>query len=294
VQGGVRPLGELRWTLASSLSTTGAVTDLGHPTWVRASGGRWLAAATVDPDGFTAVPLYDTQAGAPFVKVANGGHDAPPNVVSGLALTPDWVFSAEAPWDVAWSEPYGDNTSGSGINIQIADATNLPEGLAALYGVGEGAGRLWLGHGVGVSRLEVTPDWGYEVVAGGGVYFEALAARPEPSRIAARSGPTPADPVEVYFADLTDGSIWMGLTTGAGNAPWRIVRGDGPRTQLDLVGDEQGAYGADLDRGEIWAIERGGAVRRVATGVRPWALALDAGRIYWTDVDARQVRSLPR
>jgi hypothetical protein len=103
------------------------------------------------------------------------------------------------------------------------------------------------------------------------------------------------DPVDVYFADLTDGSIWMGRTTGHPNIepPWRVVRGAGPRTQMDLAADEKGVVWSDYDKGEIWALPPSGQPYRLATG-RPRAIVLTATRVYWADVDARAIRWVAR
>lgn len=131
------------------------------------------------------------------------------------------------------------------------------------------------------------------------VPFAGLARAPHPDRLAAAGGPLSADPaltkpVDFVFADLSDGSVWHGRTSGTPTElPYRLVHGDGPRTQMDVAADAKGLVWSDLDRGEIWAAPAGGQPYLLARG-RPWAIALTADKVWWTDVEAQQIRTVPR
>jgi hypothetical protein len=293
VAGGVTPKGALHRAFFQTGDLLDVTEGFGHPTFVRSQAvdRPEVAVAGTDPaDGGPLAWLVDTSQ-APITPVARGGGQADGAIV-GLALTADWVVSLTGPPNDIYSfESYDGNSSGGG------------GGFYPLTGLGEGGGFLWISAGRsdtpgGVYRFAEDPGFGYSVVAGGGVYFDDLPAgvEPEAHRIGAQAGPTPSDPVTLWFADLRDGSIWTGRTTGPDTAvPWRLVRGDGrPRTAMDVAADRFGAVWSDLEAGEIWAQRPDGQVHRLATGIRPWAIALTPGFVYFTDVEAREIREVQR
>jgi hypothetical protein len=287
VAGGVAPQGALRRATLAGAPLDGA-TGFGHPTFVRMNGGPEVAVAGTDPaDGAPLAWLVTPGAGGLDVAVRGGGQID--GAIVGLALLPTWVMSVTGPpEDIYDFESYDGNATSGGW---WGEAT---------YGVGQGAGFLWLGAAVGVVRWADDGTGSWDTVGGGGVYNDLLTRKFQASRIAALPGATPADPVEVWFADLTDGSIWSGLTTGRDLAsgisatPFRVVVGDGPRTQMDLASDDEGVVWSDYDAGEIWAVSPGGQPHRLAAGVKPWAIALAPGKVYFTDVAARAIRSVAR
>jgi hypothetical protein len=280
------------------------VTGLGHATWVRKSmdpidayEDYLVAVAGNDPDGYEEswVLNLQTEDAPRWYGGITGSH------LVGLALQSGWVVYATAP----------DSPDGSGeVGWEEYDPVRFADSYwesggdygwdASVSGFGEGAGFLWLGSSAGVSRYgnlgrPQTGSWGYDLISGGGVYFEGMARAPRADRIAARPGPTPDDAVEIVFADLRDGSVWMGLTIGTSARPWRLVRGDGPRTQMDVVADDRAVIWSDYDRGEIWEfVSDSGAPPFLLARGKPWALALTPDRVYWTDTAAQAIRSVAR
>lgn len=294
VAAGIQPVGALKVARLDGTALPGAA-GFGHATWVRGGGATQFAVAGTDPTDDTvgltwifdpAAPYLDGNGDPTTIEVRGGGQFD--NRVVGLALWPAWVVTAMSPGYRLLQYQNYEGYSGGGLQLDDGNG-----GLEEFHGLGEGAGFLWLGGAGGVYRL--TDAGGIDTVPGGGVYFEPLAVPPRPHRIGATAGAGPADPIQVWFADLSDGSIWTGLTKGRpGDGPWRLVRGDGPRTQMDLAADGQGAVWSDLDRGELWAVRLGGRPYRLASGVRPWAVALAVDRVYFTDVDAQAIRWVAR
>jgi len=293
VTGGQAPKGRLRVRNLFFGDESSPVENFGHPTFLRrlAPDRPELAIAGTDPvDGGPLAWLWDGMGAA----VVRGGGQADGEIV-GLAIYGTTVFSITGPpWDILSYESFDGNSSGG------ASGYGPHTGL----GTGGGANLFWVGAGVSdvpgrIYRfLDADDGWGPSVVSGGGVYFDDLppGVAPEAHRIAARAGATVDDPFTVYFADLRDGSIWIGRTTGPDTAvPWRLVRGDGtPRTAMDVAADEKGAVWSDHDAGEIWAVTPAGQKHRLAKGVRPWAIHLTATEVLFTDTAARKIVAVPR
>jgi len=296
VTGGQTPKGTLHLADASTGATLATLPGFGHPTFVRSIGGGRPELAVAGTDAADGGPLawyVDTSAAA-LEALVRGGGQADGEIV-GLAIWDFGLFSITGPpEDVISYDAFDGNASGG------ASGYGPHTGL----GTGGGANLFWVGAGVSdvpgrVYRfLDADDGWGPSVVSGGGVYFDDLppGVAPEAHRIAARAGATVDDPYTVYFADLRDGSIWIGRTTGPDTAvPWRLVRGDGrPRTAMDVAADALGAVWSDHDAGELWAVTPTGQQHRLAKGVRPWAIHLTATEVLFTDTAARKVLAVPR
>jgi hypothetical protein len=306
------PAGALRSFVAGGVVTTVAV-GLGHPTFVRAAAGPEVAVIGTDPTSSAVVGLsyafdpttIDAVTGY-ATDLAHGGGSWGA-LATGLALTPTWMVTASGTGVPDDGGNYVDSADYLGLTGYVdfsyqAHVTSAGGVWESIISLGEG-GRsaldlpiLWAGWSGGVSRFEDLQDgWGYDVASGMGVYFDLLTPTPRPDRVAAVAGATPADPATVWFLDLNDGSVWKGLAPAAsGGAPWRVVRGTGPRTAMDLAADAAGVVWSDLEAGELWAADPAGQVYRLASGVHPWAIALTPERVYFTDVAAQQIRSVAR
>ncbi|HET9553874.1 MAG TPA: hypothetical protein VFP50_12965, partial [Anaeromyxobacteraceae bacterium] len=100
-----------------------------------------------------------------------------------------------------------------------------------IHSVVRGAGGWFAGADTGLRRFTI------QGIVEPVVPFAGLARAPHPDRLAAAGGPLSADPaltkpVDFVFADLSDGSVWHGRTSGTPTElPYRLVHGDGPRTQ---------------------------------------------------------------
>ncbi len=219
-------------------------------------------------------------------------------LVKGLVLLPSMMITGTDDGFPGSSSNYIESTSYDGNSTSVTGVNGGDPILAlGLGGTGSaGAPLLWAGFQGGVSRLEDLLDgWDYGVVSGAGVYFDALARKPVPARVAARPDAALADVFMVWFVDLTDGSVWKGRTLGRdGPPPWRVVQGDGPRTAMDLAADAGGVVWSDLEAGQIWACQDDGHPYLLASGVKPWAIALTAERVYFTDVQAQAIRWVAR
>jgi hypothetical protein len=249
----------------------------GQVTWVRASGSLVAVAGSelLLAGERGAAWLYNPGSGStPPTQVKYMSSGTEPSI-TGLALGSKFMVGIIDPLDLAWQDT---SVYWNGRSTPYA---------APLRGVGDGGGGFWIGGDSGVHGLNGldASDEGLLVP------FAGLPRTPHADRLAARNGPASTDPKVVYFADLADGSIWTGLSNAS--PPFRLVRGDGPRSQLDLAADDKGLAWSDLDRGEIWAVPPGGHPYLLARG-RPWAIALTADKVWWTDVDAREIRTVPR
>jgi hypothetical protein len=301
VAGGMVGRGVLHRVIAGAPAT--AVTGLGHATWIR----RYLG-ATAEPEAsqvIVAGSSWQTSSeewvGAFLVDVRRDATarwlsgDIGERVV-GVGLQGGWWMIAETP---ATSVGISNSLWWDAVDPEASGGGGVFTFDGALASLGEGGGHLWAGAGDGIRRLEYLGlpgvSLGFDIIGDAGLWFTEMRRAPRPDRVTARAGATPDDPFEVYFADLRDGSIWMGLTTGWGARPWRLVRGDGPRSQMDLAADARGVIWSDLDRGEIWeyAPDTGNPPFLLARG-KPWAIALTADRVYWTDVEAQAIRSVAR
>lgn len=282
VAGGMDPVGVLyRAPLAggTAAATTGFAP--GHGSWVTSAGGaRVLVSGTEDTYGYYDCWYLDPADAAGTLRSLCGWRDFPSTGVWGDYWA-GFVTRTE-------SDFYYENVANP---LSGGTASYWPD---QLFTVTRGAGFFWVGTSGGIYRIsEGDAGAGPDGVAGGGTYFDGLPTLPRPYRVAARSEAT-GDVKVLYFVDLSDGSVWTGRTTGAGNNPWRLVVGDGTRTQMDLAADDLGAVWSDYDRGEIWAVSAAGQKYRLAAGVRPWAIAITPTTVYFTDVDARAIRSVAR
>ncbi len=289
VAGGVTPKGALHYLGFKSGAQQVDVSGLGHASWVRATTGTEMVAVggTSDIDGPMAWLVDPTQSPATMSNL--GGGQGSYATLVGLELTPNWFVSA-----IRYPPSGGglidvESYSGSSLGINSGDDT--------FYSLGAGAGFLWTGERTGVDRLAGDAANYFDIVYGGGIDFSTLSTAPRPDRVTARAttGADAEAALEVYFADMTDGSIWTGRTTGYPNTtpPWRVVHGAGAKTQMDIAADDEGVVWSDYDKGEIWALPQGGSPYLLATG-RPWAITLTSTRVYWTDVDAKAIRWVAR
>jgi hypothetical protein len=267
----------------AATATAGFTDGPGHGSWVTsAAGGALLVSGTELGSGYHYYDCWflDPSDAAGTLRSICGWRDHPSFGVWGDF----WTGFVEETYSDFYYEEVANPLSGGGASY-YPDRT---------YTVTRGAGFFWVATTGGIYRIsEGDADNAPDGVSGGGTYFDGLPVRPVPHRVAARSEATGLVKV-LYFVDLTDGSVWTARTTGAGNAPWRLVRGDGPRSQMDVVADDDGAVWSDYDKGEIWAADASGQVYRVASGVRPWAIAITATTVYFTDVEAQAIRSATR
>jgi hypothetical protein len=286
VPAGNAAVGALRRAALDGTGVKDLAGPFGAPTFVRSGGGELVALAGKDADPswpYGQVWLVDPGQSPASARVLGGGSDG---VITGAVLLPDLLVNTISTM-VEYSSLDGNST---GV-IEFH-----PE---QLNGLGQGAGFVWLGGTAGVYRLTADAS-GADTVGAGGIYFDELPTPwPVPQRIAAHPGPTASDPLVVYFADLSTGSIWTGRTTGrAGTAgfvsPWRLVRGAGPRTQMDVAADDAGVVWSDHDAGEIWSLPKGAAQPFLLARGRPWAIAITATRVYWTDTELKAVRWVAR
>jgi len=328
VGGGSLPTGALL-TADRGGASTPLVTNMGHPTLVRSQPGPLVAVLGTDPFDDTtgnavlvqappALPVdgyYGGTADGVYQACGGGGQAA-----VGLAIAPNLLACASSEpqdggfgyqFDYTYHPPYPSTGGGtiSGFDhplhaLGTGGVIHVPAGADTSLDPPLGpydAPLLWLGETNLIYRLaDDGTSSDYSVVTGGGIYFDHLLRKPVAARIAAIPTPDLDGIYAVYFVDPTDGSLWKGRTTGPADSatpatPWRLVRGDGrARTAMDLAADDLGVVWSDLEAGEIWAADLHDQVHRLASGVHPWAIALTAERVYFTDVEARAIRSVAR
>ena len=307
ITNGATPQGAL-YARPAGGATSLVQAGLGHAGLVRTSGGSLALVSGTDLDYGLGYGLVLDLSTSPATTVYQEGPVYSSQVV-GLALTPTWEVTAFSStfWDDGGNEVLGEPLDQSGdlygfnVGIEGLSPSCPTAGVSCVYplqALGQGGTsvggtpRLWLAHPAGVSMVE-DDGTGYSITSGAGVYFDALARWPSPGAVAGLNGTFPTDPSTVYFVDPADGSVWKGTNVGAAT-PWRLAKGDGPRTAMDMAGDEAGVVWSDYDRGEIWAVDLHGQAYRLVAGQHPWALALTADRVYWTDPVAGAIRSIAR
>ncbi len=277
VAGGVDPVGVLyRASITGGTATATPGFAPGHASWVTSAGGGSVLVTGTESSYSDC--WYVDAAGTATIVCGYRDYSIAGVVSNGL-----WTCYADTGWYALMCDR---------IDVVWSSTTGWDQPLLSL---GQGAGFFWVADADGVYRYTegdaaTSPD----IVSGGGVYFDGMQTKPRPARIAARAEPS-SQVIALYFVDPGDGSVWTGSTTGRDTArPWRLVRGDGQRSQMDIAADDLGAVWSDYDRGEIWAATPTNQLYRVASGVRPWAIAITADTVYFTDVDAQEIRSVPR